>query len=219
MYSETVKPEVHEVFRKIGEKVSDIVMDSQTVKAATDNAARVISSELSSWSGDILSDMLSLLSKELMKTEFFVSDVDRRNQFNRKNLTHEILSKYEFEPEEGIDYTDVSKLMKALKAGGISLASGAAVEIGVVLIKKLPLSSLAPVPVSVLLAVSVLTTVAAYFAAKLEENSEKGRKRSKRELIGAFDEYLSQTEKQFLSWLDEVEKYFNMRVEEIKKTI
>jgi hypothetical protein len=37
--------------------------------------------------------------------------------------------------------------------------------------------------------------------------------------MNAIENYLAQTKKQFLDWFDEVENYFNMRVEEIKKTI
>ena len=82
---------------------------------------------------------------------------------------------------------------------------------GTVLIKGLSLSSLVPIPISVLLVASIGAALADYFAVSPN--------RSKKQMVSAIDAYLEQAKQQFLDWFDEVENYFNMRVEEIKKTM
>ena len=43
--------------------------------------------------------------------------------------------------------------------------------------------------------------------------------RNKANLSEVFDIYLTQTKHQFLNWFDEVEVFFNKRVEEIKQSM
>lgn len=43
--------------------------------------------------------------------------------------------------------------------------------------------------------------------------------KNKKALAQALDNYLVDAKQQFLNWFDEVEKYFNVRVEEIKQAM
>lgn len=210
MYSKKINSKVNTMFDELEKKVSSIVRDSSTSHEAIDRVTAIVSSELTARSKSILSDMLFDLSDELMETDFF-KDISRQNQFSAINLRQEILSKYQFTPSATVDYRVASREIEALAVGGSVLVVGGIIEVGTVLIKGLSLSSLVPIPISVLLVASIGAALADYFAVSPN--------RSKKQMISAIDTYLEQAKQQFLDWFDEVENYFNMRVEEIKKTM
>ena len=98
-----------------------------------------------------------------------------------------------------------------MKVGGTVFIIGGAAEIGTVLIRGLSFSSLAPIPVGVLIALSLGAVLADYYFI--------APSRSKKALLQALNNYFIEAKRQLLNWFDEVEKYFNMRVEEIKQTL
>lgn len=210
MYSAKIEAKIHSMFDNLRNKVMSIVAESSSSAEAVDNVTRVVSSELTIRSKSIMSDMLFDLTDDLMETEFFV-DISRRNRFEEKDLRQEILSKYEFVPSSTVDYKEASKMIQALKVGGTTFVIGGAVEVGIVLTAGLSLSSLVPIPISILIAASIGAALVDCYAI------EPGR--NKKVLSKAIDDYLAQTQKQFLSWFDEVEIFFNKRVEEIKLTM
>lgn len=210
MYSTTIKPKVDVMFDDLRKKVSSIVVESSTSNEAINNVTKMVSSELAARSKSILSDMLFDLSDNLMETDFF-ADIARQNKFSEINLRQEILSKYQFAPSTTVNYKEASRTVQALKVGGSTLVVGGVAEIGVVLIAGLSLSSLAPIPISVLVVASIGVALADYYAIEPKKN--------KKALAQALDSYLVAAKQQFLNWFDEVEKYFNMRVEEIKQTL
>lgn len=210
MYSTTIKPKVDAMFTELRKKVATIVSESSTSDEAIAAVTKLVSSELTTRSKSIMSDMLFELSDTLMETEFF-SDISRQNKFFEINLRQEILNKYQFAPSTTVNYREASREIQALKVGGTVLVVGGVVEVGVVLISGLSLSSLVPVPISVLIVASIGVAVADYYA--IEPT------RSKKTLGQALDNYLMQVQGQFLEWFDEVELFFNKRVEEIKKTM
>lgn len=210
MYSTTIKPKVDVMFNDLRKKVSAIVIESSTSNEAITNVTKLVSSEVATRSKSILSDMLFDLSDKLMDTDFF-ADIARQNRFSEINLRQEILSQYQFAPSTTVNYTEASKTVQALKVGGATLVIGGVAEIGVVLIAGLTLSNLVPIPISALIVASIGAALADYYAIEPARN--------KKALAQALDSYLAEAEKQFLNWFDEVEKYFNMRAEEIKQTL
>ena len=154
MYSTTIKPKVDKMFSDLDRQAKEIIATSTSMNEAVARATRLVSSEVSTRSKTILSDMLDDLTNALMETEFF-SDISKQNAFYRVNLQEEILSKYQFTPSASVNYKEASRTVQALKVGGITLAAGAVVEVGVVLIAGLSLSSLVPIPVSVLVVASI----------------------------------------------------------------
>ena len=209
MYSTTIKPKVDTIFNDLRKKVSSAVAESSTSNEALNKVTRIVSSELTTRSKSILSDMLFDLSDKTMADEFF-SDIARQNKFFEINLRQEILSKYQFAPSTTVNYNEASGTVQALKVGGATFVVGGAIEIGVVLIAGLSFSNLVPIPISILIVASIGAAMADYYAIEPTKN--------KKALTQALDNYLVATEQQFLNWFDEVEKYFNMRVEEIKQT-
>lgn len=210
MYSSKINSIVDVMFDELQKKVSAIVASSSTSREAIDRVTATVSSELTARSKSILSDMLFDLSDDLMETEFF-KDISRQNKFSEINLRQEILNKYKFAPSTTVDYKVASREIEALAVGGTVFVVGGLIEVGTVLIKGLSMSSLVPIPISVLLVASIGAALADYLAVSPN--------RSKKQMVTAIDNYLDQVKKQFLNWFDEVENYFNMRVEEIKKTM
>lgn len=210
MYSSKINSKVDMMFDELQKKVSAIVASSSTSREAIDRVTATVSSELTARSKSILSDMLFDLSDDLMETEFF-KDISRQNKFSEINLRQEILNKYKFAPSTTVDYKVASREIEALAVGGTVFVVGGLIEVGTVLIKGLSMSSLVPIPISVLLVASIGAALADYLAVSPN--------RGKKQMVTAIDNYLDQVKKQFLNWFDEVENYFNMRVEEIKKTM
>lgn len=210
MYSTTIKHKVDVMFNDLRKKVSTIVVESSTSNEAINNVTKLVSSELAARSKSILSDMLFDLSDKLMDTEFF-ADIAKQNRFAEINLRQEILSKYQFAPSTTVNYREASRTVQALKVGGATFVVGGAIEIGVVLIAGLSISNLVPVPISILIVASIGAALADYYAIEPAKN--------KKALAQALDNYLVDAKQQFLNWFDEVEKYFNVRVEEIKQAM
>jgi len=210
MYSTTIKPKVDVMFNDLRKKVSAIVIESSTSNEAINNVTKLVSSELAARSKSILSDMLFDLSDKLMDTEFF-ADIAMQNRFAEINLRQEILSKYQFAPSTTVNYREASRTVQALKVGGATFVVGGAIEIGVVLIAGLSISNLVPIPISILIVASIGAAMADYYAIEPAKN--------KKALAPALDNYLVDAKQQFLNWFDEVEKYFNVRVEEIKQAM
>ena len=210
MYSVTIKPKVDKMFEELRKKADEIVLETNSANDAVNEIAYRVGSETATRSKEILSDMLFDLSDALMNTSFF-ADVSRQNRFTEINLRKEILGKYQFEASAAVDYKEAARIVQALKLCGGVLVIGGIGEIGIVLIKGLSLSSLIPVPIGILVAAALGVALADYFV--FEPN--KNRKNFKR----AVDNYLAETQQQFLNWFDEVENYYNKRVDEIKRTI
>ena len=210
MYSTTIKPKVDVMFNDLRKKVSAIVIESSTSSEAINNVTKLVSSELVTRSKSILSDMLFDLSDKLMDTDFF-ADIAKQNRFAEINIRQEILSKYQFAPSTTVNYSEASKTVQALKVGGATFVVGGTIEIGVVLIAGLSLSNLVPIPISILIVASIGAAMADYYAIEPAKN--------KKALAQALDNYLVDAKQQFLNWFDEVEKYFNVRVEEIKQAM
>ncbi len=210
MYSEMIKPKVEKIFSELRTEVHKIVVEVNSANEAVNRISQRVSSEMASRSKTILSDMLFDLNDTLLQTPFF-ADTARQNKFAELNLRQEILSKYQFTVSITVNYKKASRIVQALKVGGGTLVIGGIGEIGVVLIAGLSLSSLVPVPVGALVAVAFGAAMVDYLA--IEPN------RSKKNFFQAIDKYLSEAQQQFLTWFDEVENYFNQRVEGIKQTI
>ena len=103
MYSSAIRPKVDKMFADLRKKARVIVSESSASDEAIKNVTRLVSSELTSRSKSILSDMLYSLSDSLMESEFF-SDIKRKNIFFEINLRQVILSIYQFAPVASVNY-------------------------------------------------------------------------------------------------------------------
>lgn len=211
MTNTTITDQVNTIFDKLEHETKSIISESSDLKDAVKVITKKVSSDLATKSKLILSDMLFDLYDNTLDTDDFFSDASKQNRFFEINLREEILSKYQFTPSTTINYKEASRTVQALKIGGTTFVVGGAAEIGVALAAGLSVSSLVPIPISILIVATLGAALADYCA--LEPA------RAKNELIKASDAYLKEAKRQFLKWFDDIEKYFNRRVEEIKKSI
>ena len=208
MYSEKIESKVNAMFSDLSRRINSTLIDSFTAEEAITSVIQLVSSELTIRSQTILSDMLYELTNDTLNTDFF-ADIGRQNLFFEINLRHEIMSKYKFTPSTTVNYKEASKTVQALKIGGVTFAVGGAVEIGAALAAGLSVSSLVPIPISILIVASIGTALADYHVLEPAKN--------KKRLAQAVEIYLKEAQKQFLKWFDDVEQYYNRRVEEIKQ--
>ena len=206
MYSTSISQTVDKIFADLRNKSEKIIAESTSVIEAKKRIVQVVASETSSRSKSILSDMLFDLTDKLMESSYF-NDVSVRNKFVEINLRQEIMDKYQFSSTE-ISYEEISREKNAFLVGGAVLAVGGIGEISYILIKGLSVSNLVPIPVGILFGAALGVALTDYL---LVEPS-----RSKRKFKAAVDQYLEDTKEQFLRWFDEVEVYFNKRVEDFK---
>ena len=210
MYSTTIKPKVEKMFSELQSRVKHIIVETDSPKDAVNKIIQLVSSETASQSKSILSNMLFDLNDNLMKTAFF-SDTSRQNKFMEINLRQEILNKYQFTAGSALNYEEAARIANSLKLGGGVLLVGGIGGIGVVLINGLSLSSLVPIPISIIVAAALGVALINYLA--IEPN--KGQKMFEQKV----NAYLFEVQHQFLNWFDEAEKYFNKRADEIKQNM
>ena len=208
MYSEQIVPKVTKMFNNLRKQSEEIINNSASSHTAVTRIVELVAAVTSSRSNSILTDMLYDLTNTVLETQYF-QDISLQNQFLEMNLRQEILDRYQFSASK-VDYQEASRAMQALKVGGSVFAIGGIGELGYVLVKGLKISNLVPLPVGVLVAFA--------FGAALMDYLAIEPSRSKMKFKHAVDIYLRDTQKQFLQWFDDIEIYFNERVEEFKRT-
>ena len=202
MYSETLTPRINQMFDDLQIQVTNIVKTQNNMKDAGNNIALAVASETTAKGKTMLNDMFAYLSDKLLESPDF-SVVTRQNRFYELNLRNEILDKYVFETESKIDIPESSKVVNSL------IASAGTAAIGGILV--FALSPASPVvPVAVVVAASISAFCLSYQV--IEPN------RSKAKFTVAINTYLDEIRKQYLAWFDEVERFFNKRVNELKAT-
>jgi hypothetical protein len=202
MYSKSLEPKINKMFSEIGGKVSEIISNAPSMSEASESIANLVASETATRSKTMLSDMFAALSTQVMDS---IADVAGKNRFYEANLRQELFDKYVFDvPHGGINFTEANRVYTSLAAGaGTGLA-------GSVLV--FALSRAAPVvPIALVVAASVAVFCTWYFKVTPDGNKEK--------FAAAVDKYLSEVKSGYISWFDEVERYFNRRAEEIKCSI
>lgn len=206
MYSTSISQTVDKIFADLRMKSEKIIAESTSVIEAKKRIVQVVASETSSRSKSILSDMIFDLSDKIMESSYF-NDVSVRNKFIEMNLRQEIMDKYRFSSAK-ISYEEISRKKKAFFVGGVVFAVGGIIDIGYILKKGLEFASLVPIPVGILFGAALGAALSDYL---LFEPS-----RSKKKFKVAVNQYLEKTKEQFLQWFDDVEVYFNKRVEDFK---
>lgn len=201
MYSKKINYKIEKMFNDLRVEANELVSEMTSTSDTINRICQRVSSEMSSRSKTILSDMLFDLNDTLLENPYF-TDISQQNKLLELNLRQEILNKYQFEANAIVNYQEASSIIQAIKVGSGTLA------IGVVL--KAALSGLIIVPIGVLIMAAFGAAMVNYLV--LEPN------KNKKNLLQAIDKYFSEAQQQLLSWFDEVEHYFNRRIYEVKQT-
>lgn len=211
MYSDAIKSKIDKMFSDLRNEIQRSVDESFSSNDAVNTICDYVRTEMESRSKTMLSDMLFELNDSVLQTSFFADNIAGQNAFLAHNLRQEVLSKYQFTTTTTINYQEASRVVEAVKIGSGVLVVGGVCEIGIVLIGGLSISSLVPISVGMLFALALGSAVADYFL--IEPN------RNKKKFFLAIDEYFSEAKEQYVNWFDEIENYFNKRVDKIKQTI
>ncbi|WP_283709189.1 hypothetical protein [Pseudoalteromonas prydzensis] len=211
MYSDAIESKIDKMFSDLRNEIHRSIDESFSSNDAVNTICDYVRLEMESRSKTMLSDMLFELNDSVLQTSFFADNIAGQNAFLAHNLRQEVLSKYQFTTTTTINYQEASRVVEAVKIGSGVLAVGGVCGIGIVLIGGLSFSSLVPIPVGMLFAIAFGAAIADYFL--IEPN------RNKKQFFLAIDKYFSEAKEQYLNWFDEIEKYFNNRVDEIKQTI
>ncbi|KAB1184211.1 hypothetical protein [Photobacterium damselae] len=211
MYSDTIKSKIDKMFSDLRDEVQESIDESFPSNDMVNIVCGRVRSEMESRSKTMLSDMLFELNDSVLQTSFFADNMAGQNAFLTHNLRQEVLTKYQFSTTSTINYQETSLVVGSVKVGGGVLAVGGVCEIGIVLIEELSFSSLVPIPVGMLFALAFGAAIADYFFIKPNRN--------KKQFFLAIDEYFSEAKEQYINWFDEIENYFNKRVNEIKQMI
>lgn len=202
MYSKTLEPKIDKMFSEIGANVSDIVTNSPTLKIASDQIITFVASETTTRSKTMLTDMYAAMSKKVLDS---LTDVAKQNRFYEANLRQELFDKYSFViPSGGIGYSEANRVYTSLAAG-----AGTAIIGGVLIFALSPTAPIVPI------ALVVAASVAAFFISYLKVTPNRNKKNFKE----AIDKFLSEIKLDYIRWFDEVERYFDKRVVEIKQKV
>lgn len=119
MYNKELERQLHELFIGLNKTTDNIIINSQTNKAAADRIMRLISSSISAEAERYMIDMYSCLVNKI-KEEAFFKKLDNLNAFYRLNLREEINNRFQFNIENidayktGIEYKEVNRFYIAL---------------------------------------------------------------------------------------------------------
>lgn len=199
-YSATLKPRVEDMFSQLSVKARETIKFAPTVSSASQSIAEIVASETTMRSKTMLEDMYSYLSKQVLEQPIF-SDTNNQNRFYELNLRKELFDKYRFDvPVKGIDYIEANRTVTSVAA---SVGTGI---VGGVLIAAISPTSLV-VPVAIVIGAAVATFCVSYF--KAVPDMDKGR------FATALDEFLATVKEDLLNWFDEIQAYFERRVQEL----
>ena len=211
MYSNKIKPKIERMFNTLRTEAEENVVDSHSLHNAVDKICHRVNLETAIRSKAMLSDMLFDLNDQLFQTSFFVNNISLQNDFFALDLRQEIIDKYQLVTTTNIEFHEVSHITRAVKVGAGTLAVGGICGLGVARVAGLSFLSFTPVPVGVLFAAALGAMVVDYVAIEPSRNKKK--------LTLALDKYFIEVQQQYLNWFDEIESYYNKRVDEFKDTI
>jgi hypothetical protein len=190
------------MFAEINERISEIITSESSLKTACEEIVKYVASETTTRSETMLSDMCYELYKKVVDS---MPDASMRNRFRNVDLEQEISEKYNFAiPSNPIDFREANCVYTSLAAGaGTSVIGGLLVY---------ALVSDAPkIPSALVVVASISAFCLSYF--KVTPNVNKSNFKT------AVNSYLLEAKISYLAWFDEVERYYNKRVDEIRRLL
>lgn len=198
MSKHTPKSKIDIMFTKMSENVSSIISKAPTSRIASENITTFVTSETTTRSKTMLTDMYGEMAREVIES---LPDILQQNRFFEADLGTEIFQKYNFEIPKGGDFQEINRLYPSIVAGG------GAIVIGSVLVRALSIPSPA-ISIALIVAASITAFCASYFKVAPDMNKAHFNK--------AMNKYLLEIKLEYIAWFDEIEGYFNTRVDEIK---
>ena len=202
MFSKTLEFKINKMFSELNNKALKISENSTTLKITTNRINDLVLSEISTRSKTMMSEMYTVLSKEVLDS---LDNTSQRNNFYEANLRQELFDKYSSKiPNKRINITEYNRLKLSMIISSIVMILG---FLFVFILS--PKSILIPNILILVLSIGVFYVL--YFKVIKEIN--------KRKSSTAINNYMKQIKSEYIKWLNEVELYFNKRVIELKQKI
>lgn len=210
--SEKVKGYIKSLFVDLNEEVADIVQTSPSSSAATQSIMDIVSGKIAASSQSYMVDLYSELSRKTLSEEIF-KDPANANKFYELNMRKKISDAYKFDIQDldayskGIDFKEVNRLYTSAGAAVGSAAVGG-ILLGV-------LSGVVDIPMVVIIAGAVLVGIAGGGIAYAKVAPD----RDKVKFLNAVQSFMAKLEDALMNWVDEVVKFYNRTVDELKRTL
>ncbi len=201
MYSKKLESKINQMFAEIRIKVADIIASETSLKVACSEISKSVACETAARSETMLSDLCSELCTQVIDS---LPDASMRNQFRYADLEQEISKKYIFSvPGEGIDFKEANRVFTSSVAG-----AGPAIVGGLLVYALSPAASALPI------AIVVAASVSAFCVSYLKVTPSVNKSNFK----AAVNKYLMEIKASYIAWFEEVERYFNKRADEIRRS-
>jgi hypothetical protein len=219
MSSAKVKEHIKKLFVEINEEVSEIIDASPDSEIATTNIMEYVSTKITAATGGYMADLYGALSKDTLNEPIFHS-AENANKFYELNLRQQIADAYRFDIQDlnsysqGVNYKSITQsYTDALITVGV-VGVSAAVGAGLAELLRKMLWGVVKLPFVVVLAGAILCGgLGAY------TYGQASPKKSKEKYASAVHTFLSHLETDLMDWVDEVERFYNQKVDELKKTL
>lgn len=210
--SEKVKGYINNLFVELNEGISDIVKISPTSTIATQNIMKFVSGKIAASSQGYMVDLYDELSRKTLSEEVF-KDPANANKFYELNMYQKISDADMFDVQNlemynaGIDFKEINRIYASAGA-----AVGSATVGGILLGA---LTGVVDIPMVVIIAGAVIAGIAGGTVtyAKIVPD------RNKLNFLKAVQSFMEELKKELLSWVDEVVKFYNQKVDELKSTL
>lgn len=207
-----VKNMIYDLFAEMNGRLDDIIRTSTTADMATKRIMEYVSSTVASNSLGYISALYSSLSKKTLREEVF-QNTENANKFYELGLRKILVEAYEFDVESvsaykaGIDFKEINRMYASAGAAVGSAAVGG-ILLGV-------LSGIVDIPMVVIIAGAVLAGVAAGGVTYAKIVPEKNKK----QYAASVFSFMKELESSMINWVDDVVKFYDQRVEELKRTL
>lgn len=210
--SKKVKTYIKDLFVEMNEEISEIVSASSSAAIATQSIMEYVSSKIAAASQGYMVDLYGEMSRQTLNEELFQNPTNA-NKFYELNMRKRISDAYQFDIQSldayntGIDFKEINRIYATAGA-----AVGSATVGGILLGA---LSGLVDIPLVVIIAGAVLAGVAGAGVTYAKVVPEKNRTN----FLNAINAFMNDLEHELLDWVDEVIKFYNQKIEELKATL
>ena len=210
--SENVKRHIGELFVEMNGEIASIIRTSPTSAIATRSIMEYVSSKIAATSQGYMADIYGELSKKTLSEKIFENPANA-NKFYELNIRQKISDAYQFDVKDlnaynaGVDFKEINRAYASAGA-----AAGTAAVGGIILGA---LSGVVHIPMVVIIAGAVLAGLSAGGVTYTKVVPEKNKSNFKE----AVDAFMNSLKMELLNWVDNVVKFYNQKVEELKATL
>ena len=209
---ENVKGYIKKLFGELDERVTSIVQTSPSFQAANQSIIKLVENRITSASQGYMIDLYCELSQKTLSEEIFQIPANA-NKFYELNMRQQINDSCKFDIQKsetyctGIDFKEIDRNFVSV---GAALGTAA---VGGILLSALSVKI--DIPMAVIAAGAVLTGAAGggvtYAKIIPDKNKENYHK--------AVQNFMMKLENDLYIWIDEVAKFYNQKVDDLRATL